>query len=834
MSKKKSVPAATDPNPPKTSLLDRLGLRDAYIFCGVLILLLLLVFYRAYVFEGLEPVGADIIKAIGQRHQIQEYSARTGETALWNPNIFCGIPTYHMQHSDAFHIDRLIVRLDSIFDWRVAWLLFSALGLFLLLRELRFKWYYALIGVVIFLFLPTFQGLFTVGHNAKIRAILTIPWVVLGFMVFIRKVDLFGLLLFVLGTSLQLRSKHYQIIFYTFLLLLAIGIWQLVVWLRGKDYKTLLRAGLMFVAGMGVVILMSAKPLFVSGDYTPYSTRGGKAIHLYETGQPTKTKGVPFDYATQWSLSPREMMTLIVPRFFGGTSQEPYTGKTYQQLKGQALPTYWGDMPFTQSSEYIGILSVVLAFIGVWFYRKNGFVIALSALGIFSILLAFGQFFPILYKTLFLYLPYFSKFRIPSMILNLIAFIIVILAVYGLKGLAEELSAKKFRAALLIAGFFAFLGLLFLLLPNLLSYSSAKDAQYASNPQAMEMLKTVRREFLQADTLRMLGLLAMFMTLMILYFKKIISSDMLMIGTAVLIAVDMIGISGRFAGRSTLVDLGNYENRYFQESAYDKLIRPDPEPYRVLELGALFQSNDLAYRHQIMGGYSAIKLQLIQDIIENNLYRRDNPQDPVNWNVVNMCNARYIISPGLLEYDGLTLLQSDERRRTILYKNDRALPRAYFVAGIHIFPDEKEVVRFLNEPAFDPAATALLSEAITIPDALDNSGTVEFVEYSPDRIRLKTNSTGAAFLVLSEAYYPSGWTALIDEQPAPIYQVNHLLRGILLPAGQHEIRFSFEPAVYRSASIIASVSTYLVWLLFIAVLILNHKDKFKKGHTAQK
>ncbi len=814
----------------QTSFLDKISLKSGCIFSAVFILLTLLIFYKPYVFDKLEPTGSDRMASIGQTHQITEYQKKSGDRVLWNPNIFCGVPTYHRLSNNSFHIDKLISRLNSLIDWRIGWLFLGAIGIFCLILYLGFPWYFALLGTVAFLFLPHFQALIIVGHNVKVRAIMALPWVVLGFAYFVNKLNFFSLLVFALAFSLQLRTQHYQIIFYALLAMLAIGILKIIDWIKNKESEKILKSMGLFTVGLIIAVFMSAQPLFIAKEYTPYSTRGGNAIELHEikTGQSEvkKSGGVTFEYATQWSVSLKELMTLISPRFLGGTSSETYNGKSVPQFRGKQLPTYWGDMPFTQSSEYIGILIVILAIAGIWYNRKNGLVISLSVLLLFSILLSFGHHFPPLYKMLFYYLPYFSKFRVPMMILVLISFIAIILAMFGLRSIIERLDEKRFKTLLCISGFFALIGLVPVLFPDMLSFTSAKDARFASNPQFLDLLWQVRLEFMRTDTIRMLGFIAAFVALIITYYKKKINKDLLILGIFLLTAVDMIGVSWRFISTARLVNPKSVERNYFKETKFDKIISSDPEYHRVLGLGQLFQSNDMAYRHQIACGYSAIKPQLIQDIISNNLYRKDNPANFLNWNVINMLNAKYIVSPGNIQAEGLIPLDINQSQKTIIYENENVLPRAFFVNSVKKFEDEKDVVRFMNSNEFKPDKFALTTEDIDINTVYDISGTVKITEYTPNHISLQVENNEKAFMVLSEAYYPKGWTAMIDSKPMHIYQVNHVLRGIEIAAGKHIVTFEFKPKSYYRAAIISSVFTYLMWILIVCSLIYKYRSKF--------
>ncbi len=815
----------------KKPLLDNIPSKKGLFFTFLLLLIIVLVFYQRLIIQGLDPAGGDVLASIGAKHQLYEYREETGKRFLWNPNIFCGVPLYFGLNSNSFHFDTLIRKLNPSIDWTLGWFLIGIAGLLLLFRELKFPWYFAAAGGIAFIFLPHFQALILVGHASKLQATMAIPIVLFSFIHFTKRRNLFSLMLFTLFFALQLRTKHYQIIFYTLLLLLTVGIYIIIKWAQANKTKQIFTTLGMFIGGLVIAVLMSAQPLFVAREYTPYSTRGGNAIQLSEEQDQNSAKekpsGVSFDYATRWSFSPGELMTLICPRFFGGTSQEVYTGNKYSQLQGRRLPTYWGDLPFTQSTEYMGIIVIILGVLGICFYRRNGLVISLTILLSITLLLSFGRHFPPLYKLLFLYLPYFSKFRVPMMILILSSFLMIILAGFGIKGIINQYNEKKYKMTLYVAGFFTAIGLLFLLFPNILSFTSPKDSQYASNPQVMQMLKSIRKEYLQADLLRMLGFIIVFTGLLVFYYKKQIKKTLLLLGITMLIGIDIIGISYRFLENARLVKREVVENRYFAKHKFDHIIEQNKDYYRVLGLGQFFQSNRLAYRHQLMGGYSAIKPQLIQDIIDNNLYRQNTPPNPLNWNVINMCNAKYIISPGQLKHSGLTLLATDESQKARLYRNENALPRVYFVQQVNQLDNERQVLWFMNSDKFNPARMALTSESIEQSAGYDTTAKAKITQYTPNRVSLQVNCKSNAFMVLADAYFPIGWQATIDQEPTHIYQVNHMLRGIEVPAGEHEVVFRFRPKSYQRASLISNVFTYLVWIVLLTSLVVRYRLEIK-------
>ncbi len=101
----------------------------------------------------------------------------------------------------------------------------------------------------------------------------------------------------------------------------------------------------------------------------------------------------------------------------------------------------------------------------------------------------------------------------------------------------------------------------------------------------------------------------------------------------------------------------------------------------------------------------------------------------------------------------------------------------------------------LTRASFDPAQQVLLAEPIaTKPDPNAAPGTVEYVSYKPKEIVLKTRSTAPNVLLLNDRYDPN-WQVTIDGQPAKLLRCNYLMRGVEVPAGDHQVEFQFRPDV---------------------------------------
>lgn len=150
-----------------------------------------------------------------------------------------------------------------------------------------------------------------------------------------------------------------------------------------------------------------------------------------------------------------------------------------------------------------------------------------------------------------------------------------------------------------------------------------------------------------------------------------------------------------------------------------------------------------------------------------------------------------------------------------VYENLHHLPRAWLVNRIEVRPRD-EVVQTIKSGAFsdgtpfDPQTTALLEledfggQPFSLPPTgAREAASVKITQYKPQRIKLETENAAPSFLVLSEIYY-RGWEARIDGAKAPVYRVNHTLRGLALPAGKHQIEFAFRaPSLKTGARYLA-------------------------------
>ncbi len=157
-----------------------------------------------------------------------------------------------------------------------------------------------------------------------------------------------------------------------------------------------------------------------------------------------------------------------------------------------------------------------------------------------------------------------------------------------------------------------------------------------------------------------------------------------------------------------------------------------------------------------------------------------------------------------------------------IYENLDVLPRAFLVGGWQWVADQAEALRRMQAAGFVPGETAVLlgqGEDKAIEDEVAE-GRVTVLQYEPERVVLETHSEQPALLVLTDAFYP-GWRAWVDGQETAVYPTDILFRGVFVPAGTHEVLFSYHPRSYQVGRWI-SLAGILLWLL-ISGIINNHK-----------
>ncbi len=809
-------------------LLTLSPIQQDLFFLGAIVVLLFILF-KPLVTDGLSPQGADVVGTLGATHQVREYSKETGEAALWNPHLFSGMPQYHRQSAVTFSIDTILSYLSRIFSSVFIYYLFGAFGLYALFRYLKMSPMISFLSTIIFILMPHYKSLYTEGHMAKLRAIMYLPWVLLVFLYFLDKKNILSAAIFAIIFGAQIRTQHYQIVFYTAILIFAVGVYPMLKDLLEKKYLIFGKSTVLLLAAIALGITMSSQPLFLAKEYIPYSKRGKTTINLkdknIQSEERSTSDGVQIEYATQWSTHPSELLTWFIPRFYGGMSGEKYTGNEVPQLRNRVIPGYWGHMPFTQSYEYMGVISLLLAFIGIYAFRKNTFIISLLILASFFILLSFGRHFISFYNLFYNHFPFFNKFRAPVMSVTVTSFIVAILAAHGLKylfSLPVTKTLKENKQILYIFAGFIVLGIAVALAAQGFSFTHARDNY---DPRVIEIIKSARKEFITKDLIRYFILVILAGGAILAYLYRKISYGFMLLALSILILYDLNDIQSRYHGK--YLDVQNLEKQYFKKTDTDRFLLADKESYRIFPMGKKFSDNRWAYYHQTIGGYSAIKMYAVEELIANNLYNGWDKQLPVNFNVLKILNTKYIITGQKFDHDQITLVFEDKQNQSYIYLFNERLARGFFVGNYKIIEDEYDRLAYINNKNFDPSTTAILEETPLETFDKPDSSWVIVNSLNPNERRFNVFSDRKTLFVISEIYYPPGWNIYVDDQLVKhIYKTDHAIQSIILPQGEHQVDVRFAPDSYYQYIKLSYASAGLLYFIIILSLIMTYKDKW--------
>lgn len=820
----------------------------------LIVIILFLIFLSPMYFGGKTFQSGDIIAS----ESAKPYIAKEREGfSLWNPHIFCGMPAYALGTEKTWFnlIYMAYTAVRSVFSspfsvdyamWSF-YLIILGISSFLLMKHISKNTLVSLFtalatafstGIIVFLY---------IGHVTKLTSLCMYPLIFLILLKFEERIKIIYALLLIIVLQLFIQGFHVQIIFYT---LFAVAIYYIFFFVRSlikkeKDRSVrLIKSAGIFAAASIIAVLISSDNLTQVYEYTPFSTRGGKSIVETTTGKAEQSASEYYEYHTNWSFSPEEVLTFIIPSFYG-FGNSTYAGPLTQNQPVE-VNTYFGQMPFVDVAMYMGVLVFFLALFAVITCWKEPFVQFLTILSLIALFISFGKNLSVLFDLMFYYFPYFDKFRVPSMMLVLVQLSFPILAGYGLMkiiSLRNENDQKALSILKYSAYIFSGIFLLSLLGNKALSdwfvsrvndYAAAIQTSRPQLAQQYQVLSGYMADMFTSDFLIAFGISSLSFWAGVIYVNKKFSADTLVLVIIVFTLFDLWRIDARGAKYHDSPEIKNL----FQSSDYVNVIKSqnDSEPFRILNLkedgslGSFNQnSNFNAYfLLEDMHGYSGIKPRSYQDIMDV-----VGPTSPTLWN---MLGVKYLVFDNQFQVEGLSQIYITEK--TVVYRNDKALPRAYFVDRIET-KENLEILNMIKTNSFDPKQVAFVQEKNLFADKPDSTAYVKLLKYSDELTELEVNASGNNYLFFGSTFLsgdadyklftlPKGWKALIDGNQTKIYRTNHGFMGILVSKGKHKVEFIYAPKSFALSKNISLVLSSLTLILLMAFSFKKRNNKVKQ------
>jgi uncharacterized membrane protein YfhO len=161
--------------------------------------------------------------------------------------------------------------------------------------------------------------------------------------------------------------------------------------------------------------------------------------------------------------------------------------------------------------------------------------------------------------------------------------------------------------------------------------------------------------------------------------------------------------------------------------------------------------------------------------------------------------------------------------------NKGALGNVWFVKGVQFEKGPAEVMHRLDN--FNPKDTAIIEQKDKIESLsnleFDENAKISMINNLNDEINYTSSSNKKQLAVFSEIYYHLGWKAYIDNQETPIVKTNYVLRALVVPAGNHSIRFEFKPISIKTSIVASTFASILLWLCLVVMIVLGFKNKQK-------
>ena len=355
----------------------------------VLFLGLVMAYFSPAVFDGKVIMQGDNVKAAGMGgSQVDKYAktAEPGEFSVWSDAMFSGMPYGPGYGSPAPELPSYGI-VDGWLKtpgYTHAAMVFTGLVCFyLLMCIMGVNWWLAIAGAIAFAFASYNIIIIEAGHIVKAYVIGYMPVTLAGMFLLFKRKWLWGAVLFLLGVAFSLLNGHVQITYYLVLLCFFIYLGYSIRMLKEKQTADWLKTSLIMLACVVLAVLPNAKHMYSNWDLGQHSIRGASELTPKpdETGKVEKaSSGLDKDYAFQWSYGWKELLTVMIPDVYGGSSGGTLgsSSELYKELKKNGAQvgkevqtyTYWGDKPFTSGPVYFGALVCFLFVLGMFVVRN--------------------------------------------------------------------------------------------------------------------------------------------------------------------------------------------------------------------------------------------------------------------------------------------------------------------------------------------------------------------------------------------------------------------------------------------------------------------------------
>ncbi len=784
--------------------------------------------YFTPILEGKRIKQHDIEMYKGMSQEINQFREETGEQSLWTNSMFGGMPAWNIgvqQNSNLMTYIQKIIGLG--FPSPIMSVFISMLGFFILLLVLDCKIWISFIGALAYGFTSYLFIVMGAGHNSKAVAMAYMAPVIAGIILTYKGKYLWGAVLTAISLALEIRAGHIQITYYLFMIVLIFVIAEFVETIKNKKYPEFFKASGILVCAAILAILTSTTTLYANYEFGKETMRG-KPVLTENTGN--QTRGLDRDYVTQWSYGIGETWSLMIPNVKGGASayignDNPALEKASPRFRSMIAQNnaYWGDQPGTSGPVYVGAIVCFFFVLGLFVVKgKIKWVLLIAT--ILSILLSWGKNFMGFTDFFLDYFPMYNKFRAVSMTLVIAEVCMPILAFLALAEVMKnpEILKKNMYYFYISFGLTAGLCLLFYIIPDVFFnfLSQGESAQFAQLGAGKDgaiyqtfanELEKVRMAIFKSDAIRSFLFITVAAIILLININGKLKNNAMFVMLAALVVIDMFPINKRYLNNDNFIDSRRFDKPFVMSEIDKQILQDNSLNYRVMDLTKnTFNDASTSYFHKSIGGYHGAKLRRYQDIINRYLGGNNVGSDGF-WNVINMLNTKYLITP--------------QNNKPIAMANPDAFGNAWIVSDIKWVATPNEEIAAIENT--DVKTTAIVNDEFrnVVGDFNPSSvsGTIKLDSYKPNELVYSFNSSKDELVVFSEIWTNKGWTLWIDGKESPLIRADYILRAAVIPAGNHEIMMRYEPKIWKVGNTIQFISSLILILGLIGAIVVTYR-----------
>jgi Bacterial membrane protein YfhO len=164
------------------------------------------------------------------------------------------------------------------------------------------------------------------------------------------------------------------------------------------------------------------------------------------------------------------------------------------------------------------------------------------------------------------------------------------------------------------------------------------------------------------------------------------------------------------------------------------------------------------------------------------------------WLALDLLGVRWFVTGGLppdqikvLEANGFRIVQRDAWFLLWLRPTP---PLARMVYDVDTVPDPAQRLARLRS-GYPLLERALVERPVTGLRRPATPATVQVIRRDQTRVQVSVRTGGDGLLVLADPWYPQ-WRVTIDGRPAELLRVDHALRGVRVPTGDHQVVFTYQ------------------------------------------